>query len=241
MSIKIMNEVWEHASVSQGTLLVALALADSADEKSRECWPSIRHLAERARLSERQVQRCLMELTDACMVVVSIGAGRGGSNLYHILAASKWRGDKMSGGDVDVTGGVTPMSPGGVTPMSPPSEPSYRTVNEPSSREGGQLALLSEEATEAKSDRFDEFWKAFPKKAGKPAALKAWQKAVRKTDPGKIIAAARVYAGSETVQRGFVKYPQGWLNEERFNDPDLQPPPPTAAPVQRWYPGGVVR
>jgi hypothetical protein len=91
-----------------------------------------------------------------------------------------------------------------------------------------------------KTDRFDEFWKVFPKKAGKPSAIKAWQKAVRKTDPGKIIAAARVYAGTEGVQRGFIKFPQGWLNEERFNDPDLQPPS-VGAPVQRWVPGGVVR
>jgi hypothetical protein len=89
------------------------------------------------------------------------------------------------------------------------------------------------------NDRFDEFWKAFPKKAGKPAAIKAWQKAVRKADPGKIIGAARVYAGTEAVQKGFIKFPQGWLNEERFNDPDLQPP--VGAPVQRWVPGGVVR
>jgi hypothetical protein len=42
------------------------------------------------------------------------------------------------------------------------------------------------------------------------------------------------------VQRGFIKFPQGWLNEERFNDPDLQPPS-VGAPVQRWVPGGVVR
>jgi len=92
---------------------------------------------------------------------------------------------------------------------------------------------------DAKKDGFDDFWKAFPKKAGKPAAMKAWQKAIKNTDPGKIIAAAKVYAGSETVQRGFIKFPQGWLNEERFNDPDLQPP--VGAQVVRWTPGGVVR
>lgn len=100
---------------------------------------------------------------------------------------------------------------------------------------------IEEPEVQKPNDRFDEFWKAFPKKAGKPAAQKAWDKATKKNDPDKIIAAAKVYAGTEAVQKGFIKYPQGWLNEERFNDPDLQPPPPRAATGQRWYPGGVVR
>lgn len=113
------------------------------------------------------------------------------------------------------------------------------TDSKPDAPDGADLFSAMEEPQSKEPDRFDEFWKAFPKKAGKPAALKAWQKAVRKTDPGKIIAAARVYAGTEAVLKGFIKFPQGWLNEERFNDPDLQPAP--AAVVQRWAPGGYVR
>jgi len=100
----------------------------------------------------------------------------------------------------------------------------------------GQLTLLSEEPEPAKKkpDRFDEFWKVYPKKAGKPSARAAWQKAVKKHDPDKIIEAARVYAQTDQVARGFVKWAQGWLNDERFDDPDLQPRPKQADAVD-WF------
>jgi len=107
MSIKIMSEVWDHATVSQGTLLVLLALADSADERSRECWPAISSIAAKARLSDRQAQRCITELQEAGIVAVTPNAGRSGSNLYRVQEVTKWRGDKMSWGDTHVTQTVT--------------------------------------------------------------------------------------------------------------------------------------
>jgi len=94
---------------------------------------------------------------------------------------------------------------------------------------------------EKQRDRFDEFWAFYPKKVGKPAAIKAWQKAVKKHDQAKIIMATMAYAKSENVLRGFIKHPQGWLNEERFNDPDLQPPPPSSSKPLRYVQGGIVR
>jgi hypothetical protein len=109
----------------------------------------------------------------------------------------------------------------------------------PDTPDGGLFSSM-EEPQSKEADRFDEFWKVFPKKAGKPAALKAWQKAIKTARPDAIIAAAKVYAGTDGVQRGFVKHPQGWLNEERFNDADLQPVP-VSAKVERWAPGGYVR
>jgi hypothetical protein len=63
MSIKIMSDVWEHSPSEGGRLLVLLALADHANEKGT-CWPKIKTLADRARLSERQVKRVLKELVN---------------------------------------------------------------------------------------------------------------------------------------------------------------------------------
>lgn len=87
----------------------------------------------------------------------------------------------------------------------------------------------------AKPDRFDEFWKAYPKKSGKPKAVKAWANAIKRHDPEKIIAAAKVYAKAvEGADPKYTKHPQGWLNDERFNDPDCQPPAPSSTPTMRW-------
>lgn len=245
MSIKIMQQVWENAPASGGTLLVLLALADSADDRLRSCFPGIESLAHKARLSERQVKRAIAELVEAGVILVERNASPYKTNLYTVRQVHEWpREDNMSpttevsdvtfatgGGDTHVPSDVTPMSPKPLVTSDQPSD-LFGSI-EPHSD--------ARKVKTEKPDRFDEFWAIYPSKVKKPVAFKAWQKAVRKADPDKIIAAARVYAGTETVQRGFVMHPTTWINSERFNDADLQPPSPSAAPVQRWYAGGLVR
>lgn len=68
-------------------------------------------------------------------------------------------------------------------------------------------------------ETFGRFWKAFPKKAGKPDAYAAWLKALaRGADPEVIIKAAGLYAADPTRDAGHTKFPQGWLNSSRFED-----------------------
>lgn len=242
MSIKIMSEVWEHATVDGGALLVLLTLADSADEATRSCYPGVESIAAKARLSERQVQYCLKRLRESGIIEVKRCASPVKTNLYKIAEASLW----AEAGDANIApppdeADTQFLHPGYAThcvsdtqPIAP--KPSVTVSIEPSVSAREQFTLLSQEPTEGPGDRFDEFWKAYPKKAGKPAAQKAWVKAVKKVDPEKIISAAKVYARSEAVDRGFVKFPQGWLNDERFNDPELQPV--AVAPLQQgtdWY------
>lgn len=246
MSIKIMNEVWEHAPVTQGTLLVLLALADAADEGTRMCFPGIARLAKFARLQERQVHNCLRELRDGGIIAVDRGKGPAGTNLYTIKKPSEWGVQKLHHLQSSAAGPAIQCSPD-LQPIAP--KPSVEPSEEPSDLFGSVEPQRNvREAKAEKQDRFDEFWSVYPKKAGKPAAQKAWDKAIKKTDPEKIIAAASVYAGTDGVARGFVKYPQGWLNEERFNDADLQPQPPVPPPSQPprsqrfvYHAGGVER
>lgn len=61
MSVRIMARVWAHSRRKDGELLVMLALADFANDAG-ESWPSIRLLAQKARLSERQTRRVLNTL-----------------------------------------------------------------------------------------------------------------------------------------------------------------------------------
>ena len=68
---------------------------------------------------------------------------------------------------------------------------------------------------------FGHFWAVFPKKKGKPTAFAAWQKALtRGADPNVIIKAAERYRDDPSRNPDKTKYPQGWLNEERYNDED---------------------
>lgn len=82
-----------------------------------------------------------------------------------------------------------------------------------------------EEQTEP--DHFDEFWKVYPKKAGKPAAQKAWAKAIKRASAQTIIDGARRYAhwlsqAGPKEFRPIPKFPQGWLNDDRWADEEIR-------------------
>jgi hypothetical protein len=61
MSIKVMGRVWAHSPFAGTELLTQLALADWADDDGW-CWPSLRQLRVKVRLSERQMCKVLTDL-----------------------------------------------------------------------------------------------------------------------------------------------------------------------------------
>lgn len=126
MSIRVMSRIWDEGPRKQGPLLVMLALADYANDAG-ECWPSIKSIAEKARMTERGVQRILRSLEDEKWLFVEIGNGRKGCNMYRInpdrgYTPTECRPDR---GYVE-TPTLDPETPTLGTP-----EPS-RTINEPS-------------------------------------------------------------------------------------------------------------
>lgn len=69
-------------------------------------------------------------------------------------------------------------------------------------------------------DAFNEFWFAYPKagRNAKKPAFKAWQKAVKTTDPSVILSGAKRYAADPNRSDAFTKWAQGWLNDGRWED-----------------------
>lgn len=80
---------------------------------------------------------------------------------------------------------------------------------------------------------FDDFWKAYPKREARGAALKAFEKACEKTTPTILIEAAGAYAAKRAGQeKQFTKQPATWLNKECWLDDGVAPTPaPDAAAV----------
>jgi len=68
---------------------------------------------------------------------------------------------------------------------------------------------------------FDSFWDTYPRKAAKGAARRAWESAIRKTDPQVILLAASVFANDPNRDPQFTPHPATWLNQERWNDDPL--------------------
>jgi hypothetical protein len=81
---------------------------------------------------------------------------------------------------------------------------------------------------------FDEFWAAYPRKAGKQSARRGWRVTRRKgVDPQVVIEAAARF-GRECAVRGtdlkYIPHPAAWLNDERYDEPpeDAAAVPPAA-------------
>ncbi|MEO6080645.1 MAG: helix-turn-helix domain-containing protein [Steroidobacteraceae bacterium] len=110
VSIKIMSLVWDRFDASGGELLLALALADFADENGGSIWPSVNTLMRKTRQSRRTVQRQLADLRARHWLLVDDldieGGGRGRTALYHI--SQEW-----------LKGGATGDAPRGAK-LTPP-------------------------------------------------------------------------------------------------------------------------
>lgn len=67
---------------------------------------------------------------------------------------------------------------------------------------------------------FAKFWSVVPEKSGKPSAYAAWKNALKKRDVTPQMLIERMATYAEWIKRtnGRPKYPQGWLNDERWND-----------------------
>jgi hypothetical protein len=92
-------------------------------------------------------------------------------------------------------------------------------------------------AREQTPDRFDEFWKTYPRRVGKGAARKAWDKAIKNgADPEEVIWGARRYSTNPRRAAADIRYtahPATWLNAERWTDEDEPAPAPVVDPRQQ--------
>lgn len=118
MSIKLMSQVWDllDPKLKDARLLTLLALADHANDENM-CWPSIPKLAQRARVSDRQVQRVLQWLINAGYIrVQEKGNGRGNVTLYEItlkdvkLSPISEKGDMVSPNDARKDDKTSPIN-----------------------------------------------------------------------------------------------------------------------------------
>lgn len=116
---------------------------------------------------------------------------------------------------------VTPSVTGVVTP--PPTRP------DPYQQEELPLAPLDERPeqppADPPSDRFGEFYDAYPRRQDRRAAEKAWKAAMKRgADPERVVDAARAYNRQQVGnERRYIKLPATWLNAASYDDV-IEPP-----------------
>lgn len=67
-------------------------------------------------------------------------------------------------------------------------------------------------------DRFDDFWKHYPRKVSKPNALKAWLKVKPDDELTKTIISAISKQNLSAREEQFIPHPASWLNGKRWED-----------------------
>ena len=67
-------------------------------------------------------------------------------------------------------------------------------------------------------DRFDDFWKHYPRKVSKPNALKAWLKVKPDDELTKTIISAISKQNLSAKEEQFIPHPASWLNGKRWED-----------------------
>lgn len=89
---------------------------------------------------------------------------------------------------------------------------------------------------------FDEFWAEYPKKVGKIAAKKAFERAIRAASLESLLSAVRRQkCGSQWTRDGgqYIPNPATWLNQGRWED-ELPEEPGAAVPPRRRYETRVI-
>jgi hypothetical protein len=130
-------------------------------------------------------------------------------------AAARMRKFRARGSE-ETSYGVTDGVTNGVTPTV--------TNGEVPDRIGKDLSCSSlEEKKRPESEvLFDRFWAAYPRKVGKDAAWKAWQKRRPDADGLEAILAALAWQSrsSDWLKDGgqFIPHPSTWLNQARWHD-----------------------
>lgn len=209
MSVRTMAAVWERSQHSGTNLLMLLAIADFADDDGM-AFPSVGKLATKCRMSKRNAQDRLRELSESGELTIKKNQGPPPKfpnlfmvNLKHLGVKPTAPVQHTAPVQFDVSRGAVHCAPG-VKPTAP--KPSYN----------------HQEPSTTPQNSFESFWLAYPKKKAKGDAQRAWSKLKPNADlTDSILKAIEAQKTSEdwTKENGkFIPYPATWLNSRRWED-----------------------
>ncbi len=89
---------------------------------------------------------------------------------------------------------------------------------ETESRQNGHRQRQSTEGEAEYRSKEEEIYCAFPRKVGKPNALKAIRVALSKTGFDELLQKTKDYANARNGDVAFCPHPATWFNQERYND-----------------------
>lgn len=203
--LNYLNAAFETVCPSKSCKLVLIVLANHANEKG-ECWPSVGRISRHTGLTDRGVQLALKDLNDKGFIEITRKTGRNSHYLVKMTPEAS-----------------SPPPPKQLhpTPEASSPKPSYNHHNKQTPivplNTKTQPLLIPE--SQAVCDISEKIYQAYPRKVGKPAALRAIRKAMQKFDPEWLLEQTKAYAECRNGEpERFTPHPATWFNQERFND-----------------------
>lgn len=187
----------KQTGLKPATKIVLYWLADHHNGETGKCFPSLNRLASLAEMDKSTVVRHIDALVELGLVdrVHSNRNDGGYSSTNYILKLND------------------PLSQNATSPCSKLSTPLVAKcdTNLGSNNLGNRTNYIF--------DNFDDIWGIYPKKQGKGAAKKAYEKAMKKIDPNILLDRIKAYV--EAIQNKDLQYIpmlSTWLNQERWGD-----------------------
>ncbi|WP_024899505.1 helix-turn-helix domain-containing protein [Brucella rhizosphaerae] len=183
MSIAVMSRIFKKQLGSSSRKMLAVRLADFADDNGRGIWPSVGKLARETDMSERTVQRLLRDFVDEnLLIVVSTASGRPGETTRYNFNMKVLHGLPDTDIAVDGCHGVTGDT---VSPVTTAAETGdiddadgchgvTRTVIEPSDKPSSERERESDQESRENRKAIE---RAFKK------AFHVWPTAVTDSEP----------------------------------------------------------
>lgn len=201
------------ADVSPAARAVGNAMATRADNQTLRFWITIQEVADFTGISSRHAINKVDELARASWVERTRRGANGRASEYRLSLpkVNQSAHNKESEGEQTCT--IVPAnmnySSGKHEPECTPTTPKLPTKAAPN----------------IYPPDFEDFWRAYPKRTGKKAALRRWREAVKTADPALIAAKAEEYARSVAgTEKRYIKNPEGWLSAGRYEDEFVSEP-----------------
>ena len=146
MSSKLLGHVWDLELPDHATKLVLLRLADSANDETGECWPSLKYIQDKCNVKSKNTIRRALEILEQMGLVVVIkrklSASQNTSNLYKLNIERILNNGKRLGGSNSELGGSNSelggsnSELGGGSNSEPRTNNSLEPINESTSSSG---------------------------------------------------------------------------------------------------------
>lgn len=202
MSVHVSSNVWRSCPQRRDSLILMLALADLCTDEG-SCYATIAELAKRCRSSERNAQRLIQGLIDEGEIERIMAAGGRGRAPVYLLA-------RYSEGGLCTTFGKGDNFDQRVT---------KRSLKGDSPTEQSVSQRKDTTVSTSDSEHVVNIYNAYPRKIGRPAALRAIAGALKKVDAARLLELTQQYAEAVVgADPQYIPYPQKWFNQERFND-----------------------